>query len=74
MCECQVKAVRGPEKSMMMAPQSMMEGPRKAARQEQAGSRRNKIRTGEFRRGRGSEGVWWGTGGRGGGVNQSGIK
>lgn len=53
MGECQVKAVRGPEKSMMMAPQSMMEG----ARQKQAGERINTIRTGEFRRGRGSEGV-----------------
>lgn len=57
MCECQVKAVRGPEESMMMAPQSMMEGAGKAARQKQAGERINKIRTGGFRRGRGSEGV-----------------
>lgn len=68
MCECQVKAVRGPEKSMMMAPQSMTEGAGKAAGQEQAGERTNKIRTGGFRRGRGSEGA------KGGGwVNQSSI-
>lgn len=70
MCECQVKAVRGPEKSMMTAPQSMMEGAGHAARQKQAGKRGNKIRTGGFRRGRGSEGVWC----EGGGVNQSSIK
>lgn len=53
---------------MMMAPQSMTEGAGKAAGQEQAGERTNKIRTGGFRRGRGSEGA------KGGGwVNQSSI-
>lgn len=57
MYECQVKAVRGPEKSMMMAPESMMEGAGNAGRQKQAGERINKIRTGGFRWGRGSEGV-----------------
>lgn len=60
MCECQVKAVRGPEKSMMMAPQSMTERAGKAAGQEQAGERTNKIRTRGFRRGRGSERGWIG--------------